>query len=95
MALSKNGLQAERDAVRGPLRAAQSLNLPATCESDEDWAAAVIGLFQLWLFAEGARELGAEEAWRGLTSAAASEEVTAPDNFALDCCCRCFSEYSL
>ena len=41
----------------------------------------MVGLFQFWLLAEGARKLGAEETWRDLTSAAVPEVVIAPASF--------------
>ena len=84
MSLTAPALRSECDAVATRLRAAHSLKMSSHCSTVEERAVSIVGLFQLWLFAEGARALFAEDPWRGLTSAETSAEIFAPDYFALD-----------
>ena len=84
MSLGEKALRGECAATAKRLQAAYSLNLPSHCSTVEERVSAIVGLFQKWLFAEGARDLLAEDAWLGLTSETSSSEITAPNYFALD-----------
>jgi hypothetical protein len=65
LALGGDRLQAECQAIPAHLRKAGSFALEGACVKDADArVAAVVGLFQAWVFNAGARRLGAEAAWQ-------------------------------
>ena len=67
LALDGNQLLGERRAIPAHLRKAGSFALEGACVRDADArVAAVVGLFQAWVFNAGARRLGAEAAWQEL-----------------------------
>ena len=60
-------LQQECRAISAHLRKAGSFALEGACVKDpQARVAAVVGLFQSWLFNAGARRLGAEATWQEL-----------------------------
>ena len=64
LSLGGHALQEERRAIPAHLRKAGSFALEDAREQNADArVAAVVGLFQTWLFNVGARRLGAEAAW--------------------------------
>ena len=65
LALDGDRLQAECLSIPAHLRKAGSFALEGACVKDADARiAAVVGLFQAWVFNAGARRLGAEAAWQ-------------------------------
>ena len=67
LALGGNQLQEAARAIPAHLREAGSFALQGACVRDADArVAAVVGLFQAWVFNAGARRLGAEAAWQEL-----------------------------
>ena len=67
LAMGGKELQEAARAIPAHLREAGSFALAGSCVRDPDArVAAVVGLFQAWLFNAGARRLGAEAAWQEL-----------------------------
>ena len=67
LALGGHQLQEECRAIPRHLRKAGSFALEGACVKDaKARVAAVVGLFQAWVFNAGARRLGAEAAWQEL-----------------------------
>ena len=65
LALGGHQLQEECRAIPAHLRKAGSFALEGACVKDANArVAAVVGLFQAWVFNAGARRLGAEAAWQ-------------------------------
>ena len=67
LALGGHQWQEESGAIPAHLRKAGSFALEDACVKDANArVAAVVGLFQAWVFNAGARRLGAEAAWQEL-----------------------------
>ena len=67
LALGGNQLQEECRAIPVHLRKAGSFALEGSCVKNANArVAAVVGLFQAWVFNAGARRLGAEATWQEL-----------------------------
>ena len=72
-------LQQECQAIPAHLRKAGSFALKGACVKDpQARVAAVVGLFQSWLFNAGARRLGAEATWQELLQPKLTMTLTTP-----------------
>ena len=83
LSLTVAQLSKERGEVQPSLRSKLGFDLLSESPSASAW---IPGLWRVWLHAEGARRMGAEEVWRQLMLATPCETLDAPTAFFLGQC---------